>query len=376
MDRWALWCRIRPKHQQVKLCSLPAGIDTGLLLRYIGPVQPENMLIAVGNPILDSFSTLPAEERGKLIRDFSLPSSGALHVDKSLLEQISAAAAPEPPIPGGGAFNTVRIYAQLGGQAAFRGAVGNDGNPFHRELSRCGADDLLCDLPEEASGRSLTLLTEGGEQTPLALVCPGAAVKQPPLSEGEHILRNDLRRRPGRQNALMYLEGFLLPQHELLHTLLQKADAGNMPLALDLAAAALCRQYTSVIFRELLPRCRFLFGTEEEVEALGIAPEAIIRRFPLQAVIVKRGSAGSTIYSAERSIDCAPHPADIMDESGCGDLYAGVLLNILHRGAPLEEAGRIASFTAARAAETQGGRLKEKTVAKVEALIHTIEGKI
>jgi adenosine kinase len=73
------------------------------------------------------------------------------------------------------------------------------------------------------------------------------------------------------------------------------------------------------------------------------------------ALIVTRGSQGSTVFTADGKLDIPLAPArSVVDPTGCGDAYrAGLLYGLLH-GLPWEKTGRIASLLGSLKIESRG----------------------
>lgn len=342
-------------------------IDTRIHLRYSDAVHEAVDLIAFGNPILDHFAFPPEDERRRLLRRYGLPDGGARHMESGEIEPILSELAPATCIPAGGAFNTVRIYAQLGGGAAFCGSAGYDGAPFRRELSDCGIHDLMHADDRRKSGRSLTLLTPG--QAPLILVAPGAAAAMPP------------HRPSGIENAaaggdsgeesrlLFFLEGFLLENPELIRVLLSTADELGARIAFDPGAPGPAADHRDLICEEILPRCEYLFARRKELEALRLTPSELPGRFDIEAAVEKRGDAGSVIYTRGQRYPVPAFPARSYETTGTGDLFAGAFLAALCRGAEPRQAGIFGARAGAHAAETAGGRLDPPAVELLRSLL-------
>jgi adenosine kinase len=86
------------------------------------------------------------------------------------------------------------------------------------------------------------------------------------------------------------------------------------------------------------------------------------------ALIVTRGSAGSTIYTreAELEIPCAP-ARELVDPTGCGDAYrAGLIHGLLH-GLDWRSTGHIASLLGAIKIESRGTQNHRFTPAEFAA---------
>jgi len=88
-------------------------------------------------------------------------------------------------------------------------------------------------------------------------------------------------------------------------------------------------------------------------ERTGWNESEVTRR--VAALIVTRGSEGSTVYTAGGKLDIPLAPARaVVDPTGCGDAYrAGLLYGLLH-GLPWEKTGRIASLMGSLKIESRG----------------------
>jgi adenosine kinase len=88
-------------------------------------------------------------------------------------------------------------------------------------------------------------------------------------------------------------------------------------------------------------------------ERTGKSPEQLARQ--VEAVIVTRGGEGSTIYTADRTIEIPLAPAgQLADPTGCGDAYRAGLLYGLQNELDWELTGRIASLLGAIKIEHAG----------------------
>jgi adenosine kinase len=82
------------------------------------------------------------------------------------------------------------------------------------------------------------------------------------------------------------------------------------------------------------------------MDRTGLTEEQIAEH--VEALIITRGSEGSTIYAEGQRINIACEKAEqVIDPTGCGDAYrAGLLHGILH-GKTWEETGKIAAMMGA-----------------------------
>jgi adenosine kinase len=86
----------------------------------------------------------------------------------------------------------------------------------------------------------------------------------------------------------------------------------------------------------------------------------------VDALIVTRGSHGSTIYADGQEITIAAVvPKRVTDPTGCGDAYRAGLLYGITRGLSWEDTGQIASAIASIKIEHHGGQNHRPSVADV-----------
>ena len=244
----------------------------------------------------------------------------------------------EPTRAGGGqAANTVYALARLGYRAAMVGRVGADdeGGFLLQELAP--AEGKLVKRAGE-SGRVYVLLDEDGERR--NLVWPAANDAFSPA---------DLPRRPPRTRFAYFTsfvgDGPLEAQLALLERLPPEVEVCFDPGEIY-ARKGVKR------FLPLIQRCAYLFATEGELEMLcGLAlPEAL--DFLLNAgvglVVCKMGGRGARLVGRRVDLYVPPQPAEVVDVTGAGDLFAAGFIAAMIEQVGLESAGRLAAWAASR----------------------------
>jgi 5-dehydro-2-deoxygluconokinase len=127
--------------------------------------------------------------------------------------------------------------------------------------------------------------------------------------------------------------------------------------------------------QKLLGQADLAVGTEEEIAAasdgLGVAAAvATILDCGVDALVLKRGAAGSSIYSADGSrIDVAPFPVQVLNVLGAGDAFASGFIYGLRQGWPLARAARVGNATGAIIVTRHGCANFMPTWAEVEAFV-------
>jgi sugar/nucleoside kinase (ribokinase family) len=123
----------------------------------------------------------------------------------------------------------------------------------------------------------------------------------------------------------LHLSGYLLlraPDPGVLILLARAAQQAEVPVAVDLASAAMIETYGAGAFRALVDALHpaVVFGNEGEWKVVGDPPP------PVDAV-VKRGSRGSTFVVGGVATSLGIVPGPVIDVTGAGDaLAAGYLL--------------------------------------------------
>lgn len=113
------------------------------------------------------------------------------------------------------------------------------------------------------------------------------------------------------------------------------------------------------ILRPCLPHLDLLFMNESEARMItghsGVALSA--RSLLAQGVrtcVVKLGSQGCAIYTADSEMLCAAFDIDVQDTTGAGDCFVGGFLAARQRGASLHDAGMFANAVAALSVQKVG----------------------
>jgi ribokinase len=257
------------------------------------------------------------------------------HVHGAVAE---ALAHVEPVRAGGGqAANTVNALARLGYRAAMLGRVGkdDDGAFLLKELKP--ADGRLVARNGE-TGRVYVLLDEDGERR--NLVWPAA---------NDAFSPDDLPRRAPHARFALFTSFVGDGPLEAQLALLQRLPA-EVEIAFD--PGEIYARKGVKRFLPLLRRCAYLFSTERELEILcGLAlPEAIdfVLNAGVDLIVCKMGGRGARLVGRRVDLYVPPLPAEVVDVTGAGDLFAAGFFAAMLEQVGLEAAGRLAAWTASR----------------------------
>ena len=112
----------------------------------------------------------------------------------------------------------------------------------------------------------------------------------------------------------------------------RQADAARALSGASLLAGDSMRSYVSARPAEasdLLQRCHWFFANEEELMALGgdpSDPQPFIAQWRLEGLVIKRGPAGSTAWTAAGPTHVPALASQVVDVTGAGDSLAGGML--------------------------------------------------
>jgi ribokinase len=293
-------------------------------------------LIGCGALNLDLIYRLPADSPLWAL----LPPPG---VEQALTDELRASVAAglaglTPARSGGGqAANTAFALARLGFCSAMLGRVGadDDGRFLVEELAPCDPRYLA---HAGESGRVYVLLNDGGERR--NLVWPAA---------NDEFAPSDLPRRlPHARFA--YFSSFVGERPLETQLALLRRLPGEVEVAFD--PGEIYARLGVKRFIPFLKRTAFVFATEGELETLCGLPSDRAIAFLLDVgvglVVRKMGDRGAQIIGRRLDLYVPPHPAEVVDVTGAGDLFAAGFIGGLLEGLGLESAGRLAAWAASR----------------------------
>jgi 5-dehydro-2-deoxygluconokinase len=192
---------------------------------------------------------------------------------------------------------------------------------------------------------------------------------------------DDVAKAPVRESRVVFVTGTGL-SHEPARdaTLFAAADAraGGVPVAVDLDYRADQWEspdaYSSNV-RSLLRSATLAIGTEEELAAASGSRDAaggaaLLLDCGLDALVVKRGARGSTIFRRARPpADAAPFPVDVLNVLGAGDAFASGFLYGYLQGWTLERAARMGNACGAIVVTRHGCANFMPTLDEVSAFV-------
>ncbi|MDP9395893.1 MAG: ribokinase [Actinomycetota bacterium] len=254
--------------------------------------------------------------------------------------------------PGGKGANQAVAAALADARVAMAGCVGDDdyGTATRAALAEAGVDvTLLRATAHRRTGLAVVLVAPDGENA--IAVASGANHALVPRDAD---LWASAVRRAGV--LLMQME---LPVDVVVRAVDIAADAGT-PVVLNLAPAVHVPQATLARLTVLVvnrAEASYLLGHDlPDLAALCRAADRL-RGLGPRAVVVTAGGAGAVLADAGGAVHLPAATVDVVDTSGAGDAFVGVLAAALSGGRTLREAVVAATEAGAVAVQSRGARL-------------------
>ena len=308
-------------------------------------------VIGVGNALIDVIAQMKEDS---LLATFGLPRGSMTLVDSNLSEKINAATqnCKKEISTGGSAANTIRSLASLGAECGYLGKIGNDefGKIFKNEFEKRGIKTHLV-IGDQGTGKVMGLVSPDSERTMATFL--GAAADLIPGDFDSSIFEN---------YDCLYMEGYLVQNHDLIRTGLEKAKAAGQITAIDLASYNVVEANLSFLKDLIKNSVDIVFANEEEAKALtGKEPDEALDEIAenCELAIVKLGKQGSIIKRGNKKYKVNSTKADAIDTTGAGDSYAAGFLYGLIQGYDLEKCGRIAALVSGKVVEVMGANLPD-----------------
>lgn len=307
------------------------------------------VVLGVGNALIDIITLLDNDE---LLGTFGLRRGSMTLVDATLSDKIYLATSrlKREMTTGGSAANTVRSLASLGGKCGYLGKIGNDelGRIFKEEFEKKGIKTHLA-FSEKETGRVMGLVSRDSERTMATYL--GAAADLIPADFNSSILS-------GYQ--YLYMEGYLVQNHELIKMGFDLAKLTGLKTSIDLASFNVVEANLDFLMNLIKDSVDIVFANEEEALAFtGKTPEKAVEEIAsmCEIAVVKMGKEGSLIQHKNEQFKVNAIKANPVDTTGAGDSYAAGFLFGLTRGYNLEKCGKIAALVSGKVVEVMGANL-------------------
>lgn len=259
---------------------------------------------------------------------------------------------------GGSAANTVYAVRAFGGSSFYccRVAADDDGRFFLAELAHAGVGVRDRDWPDGTTGRCVAMVTPDAERSMYTF-----------LAISETLDPEDVDHAALARSRYLHIEGYLCSSPSARAAVLdarETARAEGVATSLVLSDPAMVTNFRDGLEELLGNGVDQLFCNEEEAltwagtDRLDVAGRELADIAP--RVNITLGAQGSLALSPRQRALVEAFPADAVDSTGAGDMYAGACLYALGNGAEPRDAARFANFAAAEVVGRLGARLRRR----------------
>ena len=316
-------------------------------------------VVGIGNAMVDIM--VHADEA--FLAEHGLTKGAMTLIDAARADALYAAMPPAVERSGGSAGNTIAGIASLGARAAYIGKVSDDqlGEVYRHDIRAVG---VSFDVPPARgglpTGRCLIVVTGDAERTMQTFL--GAGAELHPDDVDPAVIAGSL---------VTFLEGYLWDPEEAKQAFLKAArvahDAGRK-VSLTLSDP-FCVERHRDEFRDLVEgHIDILFANEDEIISLFQVSsfEAALAhlRGKCDLAALTRSEKGAVILAGDEVHTVPAEPANVVDTTGAGDLYAAGFLYGYTRGLDAATCGRIGAIAAAEVISHLGPR-PEVSLAKL-----------
>jgi len=322
-------------------------------------------IIGMGNALVD---VLVRIDDDSLLEKLHLPKGSMQLIQEDTLSEIRkyTSGMKIHRSTGGSAGNTVCALAALGANPGFIGKVGQDetGAFFGNTLRQRGVNALLatCDLP---SGIASTFISTDGERTFGTYLGAAATLRA-----------EDLSRKMFAGYNYLYIEGYLLQDHDLMLRAVQLAKEEGLQVCLDMASYNVVEAERDFFDQLIVRYVDIVFANESEALAYtGKAPHEALEEISSKCsiAVVKTGKEGSLVKKGTEVIQLLSCPVDnVLDTTGAGDFYAAGFMYGLTCGYSLEKCVQISTILATAVIQEVGTTLPAKKWDEIKLNIESL----
>jgi sugar/nucleoside kinase (ribokinase family) len=310
-------------------------------------------ILGIGNALVDVMTIIDEEN---ILEKFSLPKGSMQLVDIEKSNKIKAGTINfiKNLTPGGSAANTIYGLSKLGIPSGFIGSIGYDetGDFFEKDFKDAGVKTFMLKR-KTPTGTAVALITPDSERTFATHL--GASIE---------LNAEDLKSTYFNGYDILYLEGYLIYNKQLVEKACVIAKTNEMKIALDLSSYNVVNDKLND-FKEITGKyVDIIFANEEEARAFtgrGVKEALTALSLLCEIAVVKIGSEGSWIKSGEKEIKIETIPVHCKDTTGAGDLYASGFLYGLAKGESLEKCGLYGAILSGKVIEVIGARMDDPT---------------
>ena len=324
-------------------------------------------VVCVGNAIVDVL----AQVDDAFLGSFEMVKGSMQLTDPERGQRIYDAMPPAIEVSGGSAGNTAAGLASLGSAVTFVGNVADDelGHVYMHDIRAAGVEWAgtvgTGDDGAAGTGRCLVCVTPDAQRTLNTSL--GVAGRIGPRIGAEVV--DDAK--------VVYVEGYLWDEpvaKDTIRRLLDRAAERSTPVAFSLSDGFCVDRHRAEFLDLIDARVDILFANADEICSLfetDSFDDAVSRISGHCAIAcITRSEHGSVIVTDTGTrVEVPAMPAELVDTTGAGDLYAAGVLHGWAAGLDLEASGRIGSLAAAEVISHLGARPQDDLAALVRRMI-------
>ena len=316
-------------------------------------------ILGMGNALVDILIRI---ENDDFLKSQNLPKGSMQLVDAQAASALAEATHTlnRTFVSGGSAANTIFALSRLGVETAFIGKVSNDeyGKAFSSDMLDHDVHPLLIiDKNGKMSGFCTALISPDGERTMATYLGVASELNVEDISE-EFFKEYDV----------LHIEGYLLQNHDLIEKAIVTAKKHGMEVSLDLASYNIVEENRGFLHKIIENQVDIVFANEEEATAFSQLPIEDSLSYiaeKTRIAVVKVGSKGSFVLKGNQKENIISYPANCIDTTGAGDLYAAGFLYAYVRGFSLQRCGKTGSFLASKIVEEIGTKIPQEKWEKI-----------
>ena len=259
---------------------------------------------------------------------------------------------------GGSAANTIVAVSQFGGKTFYACKVADDetGDFYMKDLAVAGVETKLDQIKGDGvTGKCIVMVTDDAERTMNTY-----------LGITSDFAEQDLHIDELKNSEYLYIEGYLVTSDVSRNAAISArkiARENGVKTAFTFSDPAMVTYFKDGVSEILGDGVDVLFCNEEEAQTYTDTDnlEDAIKSLSNIAdkIIVTLGAKGAKIITGNKEVDIDVSPAKAIDTNGAGDMFAGAFMYGLTQGMSDNDAGMLASESAARIVETFGARLEK-----------------
>ena len=260
---------------------------------------------------------------------------------------------------GGSACNTIVAASYFGSNNFFSGKVAEDKNGkfFFDDLKHAGVETPEITHESGSTGTCLILITPDAERSMNTFL--GISGK---LSDRE------INPQKIAESTYLYMESYLLTSESCKKAAINArkiAQGNNTKVAISLSDPGIVSHFKNDLNDLIGEKVDMIFCNCDEALSfsntnnLELAIDFIKNRSG--EFVITLGEKGAIVFDGEKIIKIEGYPVKAIDSNGAGDMFAGAFLYGVCNNMSHQEAGELASRSAAEVVSKYGPRLEPKS---------------